>query len=78
VKEPADRLQDGLRKHNMFQVPSTEKREERHGEGLQVVQNTNEENKPVLYARLAVWHFAKLRSPSNITSGKITQQVGKN
>jgi len=76
VKEQADRLQGGFRTYKMFQVPPTEKRKERHGECVQVVQNTNEEKKPVLYARLAVWHFAKLRVSSNITPRKITQQVG--
>ena len=77
VKERADRLQHGLTKHKMVQVP-TEKKEEQDRECVQVVQNTNEEKKPVLYARLAVWHFAKLRVSSNITRRKITQQVCKN
>jgi hypothetical protein len=54
------------------------KRKKRSGECVQVVQNTNEEKKPVLYARLAVWNLAKLSVSSNITRRKITQQIGKN
>jgi hypothetical protein len=36
------------------------KRKEWHQEGVESVQHTNKENKPVLCAQLAVWHFAQL------------------
>jgi hypothetical protein len=78
VKEPADRLQGGLRKRKMVQVPPTEKGKDRHRECVPVVQNTNEEKKPVLYARLVVWHSAKLCVCRISHAEKNTQQVCKN
>jgi hypothetical protein len=38
----------------------------------------NEEKKQVVFVRLAVWHFAKLRFSANITRRKITSQGRKN
>ena len=35
-------------------------RKEWHQEGIEFVQHTNKEKKPVLCAQLAVWHLAQL------------------
>lgn len=79
MKDAADRIQEGLKIYKIFHVPLREKREAFHPEGAGFVQRINEEKKPVLFVRLAVWHFAKLRVSANITTRrKITEEVHKN
>jgi hypothetical protein len=43
-----------------FMFCQVKTRKEWHQEGVEFVQHTNKEKKPVLCAQLAVWHFAKL------------------
>jgi hypothetical protein len=57
VKDEADRIQDGLNIYKMFHVPLSAKRKAWHTEGVGFVQRINEEKRPVLFVRLAVWHF---------------------
>jgi hypothetical protein len=69
VKDAADRIQDGLKIYKVFHVPLSEKRKAWHPETVGFVQSINEEKKQVLFLRVAVWQFAKLR-----VSAKITQK----
>jgi len=48
-----------------------------HPETVGFVQYINEENKPVLFVRIAVWQFAKLRVLAK-SHKKITEEGRKN
>jgi hypothetical protein len=54
VKDAADRIQYGLKIYKMFHVPLSEKRRAWHPESVGFVQYIKEENKPVLFVRIAV------------------------
>jgi hypothetical protein len=77
VTDAADRIQDRLKIYKMFLVSLSEKRKARHPESVGFVQRINEEKKPVLFVRLALWHFAKLRISANITQRKSLKSYAK-
>ena len=77
MKDSADRIQVGLKIYKICHVPLSGKRRRSIREDVGFVQHVNEEKKPVLCVRLAVWHLAKLRVSANITQRKITKDVRK-
>jgi len=77
VTDAADRIQDGLKIYKTFIVPLSKKRKAPHPEGLGFVQRINEEKKPLLFVRLVLWHFVKLRVSTNITQRKSLKRYAK-